>query len=71
MVRTGKRALALAELLDAAGLAPDMTRVAAPRIPDLDAAIANDIVHLYRELEVFTSSRNCARALGTSAWAAS
>lgn len=50
MVRTGKRALALARLLEAGGLTPDATRTGAPRIEDLEPSTASDVLRLYRDL---------------------
>ena len=50
MVRTGKRAAALARLLEAGGLTPDATRATAPRVEDLDVSIGNDVLRLYRGL---------------------
>lgn len=50
MVRTGKRASALARLLEAGGLAPDVSKMGAPRVEDLDAATAGDVLRLYKDL---------------------
>ena len=50
MVQTGKRAMALARLLEAGGLSSDTSRTGAPRIQDLDASTAGDILRLYRDL---------------------
>jgi hypothetical protein len=50
MVRTGRRASVLADLLEGAGLAADVTPRRAPRIADLHPSIAEDLFDLYRTL---------------------
>lgn len=50
MVRTGKRASALAKLLQSGGSVADVSKAKAPRVQDLDPSLAEDVLALYRDL---------------------